>query len=340
MHDYNQETLTAMALTGDGPIRKLEQTFEQLLKERFRCVGVSNATCGLAATLCCSAPGTVITPLFTSPATYAAIEHAGHRVRFCDIDPVSLCLSPGAVRDIVAVERRAAENDIRAIVTVNIFGHGSDLVNLQQLAREVGALLIVDAAQSLATCLRNPYHLQPADVVVFSIGPSKWLHCPDGGMVAMQSEKLWQQVVRTSQHELRQLLDVPASIPNYTHFNFRLNPYSAQQALSRLRRIETRIEMTHARQQSLIRKVRQVLAIEELPDCAEIIFEPLTILPRETAPQTLPLSGLRIPKRIELAKHHDLPETLRQFRYRKVVPDADVDAQHNQIDLFNQRTPA
>lgn len=300
------------SLTGDGVVRELEHRFAELLEGRLRCLSVVNATSGLAAVLSGLPKGRVLTTLFTSPATYAAIRHSGHDVTFCDIDPISLCLSPTAVQ-------REINSDVRAIVTVNIFGHWSDLAALRQLAGDIGGLLILDAAQSLATCLSNPEYTNLADVTVFSLGPNKWMGAPDGGLLAVRSPHLWETLVLATQHELRQILDVPEQALNFEHFNYRINPYTAAEVLTGLQDIERKIANLRQDQQKLLKQLTIREDIEPLPSEIDIIFEPLTVLPIGTKLKHWNLHNLPIPARLQVAQEYRLSETLRQFQNRKVV---------------------
>ena len=296
------------ALTGDA-VLALEERFNELLGQYFSCLSVANATCGISATLRCLPPGKVLTPLFTSPATIAGIKHAGHKVVFCDVDPISACLSPTSVH-------RHLCSEVRAIVCVNVFGHQGDLKELRKLANEVDSgLLIVDAAQSLGTALLDPGYLK-ADVVVFSIGPNKLLSCPDGGIIAVKKRELWEKLVRMTQHVLRQILEVGE--PNFEHFNSRMNPYSAQQALVGLQDIKERIAAQHNKQRHIIAQLNDQNNHDALPANDNVIFEPLTILPRGEI-KGFELCELPLPNQEVLAEKHDLPETLRQFRFRKTL---------------------
>ncbi len=324
MRIYNEQELVASCITGDGAVAGLEARFAALLKGHFYCLSVINATSGLAALLRCLPSGKVITALFTSPATWAAIEHAGHEVVFSDIDPLSVCLSPQAIARDIAAKRLQAKDAIRALVTVNIFGHMSDLASLSRLAQEFGALLVVDAAQSLSTCVSNPDALTCADAVVFSLGPNKWLSCADGGLLAIKSHKRWQMLVETTQHATRQMLDLAHSMPNLCHYNYRINPHTALRACEMLEDIEARIERVRLQQANVIDKLQKRGAIQALPATDNTIFEPLTVIPRSRRRAATRFLNLPIPSQAGLAEKLDLSETLRQFRRRKQVWVGDI----------------
>ena len=312
MPNFSTYANFAGALTGDGVVGELERRFTALLHGKLRCLSMINATSALAPPLSCLPRGRIIAPLFTSPATYAAIRHAGHEAVFCDIDPVSACLSP------FEAERRL-DRDVRAIITVNIFGHPGHLIRLRELARGTGAMLIVDAAQSLGSCLGNPESVCLADAVVFSLGPAKLTGCADGGMVAVREAELWEQLVLKTQHTYRQMLDVPARAPDFEHYNYRINPHSAARALHQLKYVGEKLARIRKRQQRLISRLERCGQFEPLPHSPGILFEPLTALPLKEEVEGWVLHELPIPDRLQAVVEHQLPETLRQFRYRKVV---------------------
>lgn len=319
MHNYDvSQDIIKAALLGDGVVYELEHRFAHLLHNRFRCLSVMNATSGLAAVLRCLPPGVIIAPLFTSPATWAAVEQAGHEVVFCDVDPVSVCLSPQAVSRHIETTRPQEKHAVRAIVTVNIFGHMSDLMNLSHFAQQLGAVLIVDAAQSLATCLSNPAHLSPADVVAFSLGPNKWLSCADGGMIAVKSPDLWADLVRSTQPIQRQMLDVPHKKVNPTHYNYRINPFTAHYALAGLQDIKQRCARYQAEQSAIIAELAGCEAIEPVPNNSHLVFEPLTAIALKRLDGYC-LGDLPLAAPSSLADELALPETVRQLCHRKVI---------------------
>lgn len=317
MPNFRSNANFAGALTGDGVVGELEWRFATLLDGKLRCLSMINATSALTALLSCLSRGRIIAPLFTSPATYAAIRHAAHEALFCDIDPVSACLSPPEV------ERRL-DRDVRAIITVNIFGHQGHLIRLRELARSTGAMLIVDAAQSLGSCLGNPESVCLADAVVFSLGPAKLTGCADGGMVAVREIELWEQLVQKTQHTYRQILDVPARAPDFEHYNYRINPHSAARALRQLKDVTEKLARIRKRQQRLLSRLERCGQFEPLPHSPGILFEPLTALPLNSEPNGWILNELPIPARVQAAVEYQLPETLRQFRYRKLVLPAKI----------------
>jgi dTDP-4-amino-4,6-dideoxygalactose transaminase len=78
----------------------------------------------------------VVVPAFGGAEVAGAVRALGARPVFADIDPLSFCLSPGAVE--AAVTDRTV-----AVAPVHLFGHPADMVCLHEVAQRRG-LRVVD----------------------------------------------------------------------------------------------------------------------------------------------------------------------------------------------------
>lgn len=310
MQTYNQLYDRRCVLSGDGVVLQLEKRFKTLLKNQYHILALNNVSCSLSSVFRALPADAVAAPVFTAPQSYSAIHHAGKKVLFCDVEKDSACLSPASVK-------ACLNGPASAILAVNIFGHESDLSKLKEIADHCGALLCLDAAQSTGTILNAPnYTGEFADVVIFSL--AKFLGCLDGAVVAVKSLKLWQDLISQTQHINRQILDTIVPI-NLDHWNHRINPASAHQALRALNKLEAKITRVQNKQRQQINALKNVKDVELFPESDRIIFEPLTVL---TERQIIPgwnLGALPIPLRVQLAKKHNLIETIRQFRFRKTL---------------------
>ena len=108
-------------------------------------VGVASGTDALALALRALGirPGdTVAVPAFTFAATAEAVCHTGARPIFVDIDPHTFTLDPAALR------RAAHSHGIRAVIPVHLYGQPAAMDDLVAVAKEVGAVVIEDAAQA------------------------------------------------------------------------------------------------------------------------------------------------------------------------------------------------
>ncbi len=83
----------------------------------------------------------VITSPLSAAFTALAVARSGARPVFADLDPLTLNVSPEAVR-------RALTPRTKALLPVHLYGHPCDLDPLLDLAREIGLPLIEDACQA------------------------------------------------------------------------------------------------------------------------------------------------------------------------------------------------
>jgi hypothetical protein len=313
-HGYNAWAMAAVL--GNGPIGQLEKTMEQRLPP-FRFLTVNSACNGLTGVMRTQRPaGTILCPLFASPRSYAAIKHAGHKAAFSDVD------EDGNLHPLIAERQLQHTDKVRAILVVASFGSWPDLQNLRQLATSLGVPLIGDFAQGLPSALLAPEYLALCDVVVFSTSPTKWAGLPDGGLVGCQDEGLHYRLVRQTMHPLRQVLQVPDKPPNFYYYDCRMNLRTAVAMLRILDQADTELDLLKSEQAELIAKLEPCRFRQRRPT----IYEPLTVLAtepfRSMLPDGLQLSDLPIPDCSGLAQKHNLPETVRQFRYRKVIESA------------------
>jgi dTDP-4-amino-4,6-dideoxygalactose transaminase len=84
----------------------------------------------------------VIAPSFAFVSTALAFARTGARIRFVDIEPLTLGIDPGAVA-------AALDDRVRAVVTVHYAGVGCDLAGLADVMRDSQAVLVEDNAHGL-----------------------------------------------------------------------------------------------------------------------------------------------------------------------------------------------
>ncbi len=179
-----------------GPyVRRFEEMF----------AGFTGASHALATTSCTTAlhlilaalgigPGDeVIVPSFTFVASANAVEYAGARPVFCDIDLATFNLDPEAAR-------RAITPRTRAIMPVSLFGLCADLPVIADLAKAHGLRVIEDAACALGARLGASHAGTLATAGAFSFHPRKAITTGEGGMVTTNDPALAELVGKLRNH--------------------------------------------------------------------------------------------------------------------------------------------
>jgi UDP-4-amino-4,6-dideoxy-N-acetyl-beta-L-altrosamine transaminase len=136
----------------------------------------------------------IVTPLTFVATAATAILH-GATVRFVDVQDDTGNIDPAAVA--AAITERT-----RAIAAVDYAGHPADMLELRELADTSGALLLEDAAHSIASTYRGKPVGSLADLTTFSFFPTKNLTTAEGGAVVGTDAKLIEAARRFRSHGL------------------------------------------------------------------------------------------------------------------------------------------
>lgn len=160
-------------------------------------IGVGNGTDALELTLAGLDIGhgdEVVVPASTFVATAAAVVRAGAVPRFADVDADTLLITPETLR--AAVTRRT-----RAVIVVHLYGQLPDMTALLATARELGILLIEDAAQAHGGQWRGRRAGSFGVAACFSFYPSKNLGAfGDAGAVVTSDPDLAEKISELANH--------------------------------------------------------------------------------------------------------------------------------------------
>jgi dTDP-4-amino-4,6-dideoxygalactose transaminase len=193
-------------------------------------IGVNSGSSALHLALLAAGVGPgdeVITSPFTFVATVAAIQYAGARPVFVDIDPATYTLDPARLA--AAITSRT-----RAIVPVHLYGQTVDMSPVLEAARRHGLVVVEDACQAHGAEHRGRRAGALGELGCFSFYPGKNLGAyGEGGMVVTDDPDL----ART----IRMLRDWGAET-KHSHvlkgFNYRLESLQAAVLRVKLRRLE------------------------------------------------------------------------------------------------------
>jgi dTDP-4-amino-4,6-dideoxygalactose transaminase len=198
-----------------GPaVSSFEQEFAAYCTTR-EAIAVNTGTSALHLALLASGVGPddeVITVPFTFVATVAAIEYAGARPVFVDIEPEFATMDPAAIE--AAITPRT-----KAIVPVHLYGQPADMDPILEIARRRGLAVIEDACQAHGA----EYHGRRCGAMgtlgCFSFYPGKNLGAyGEGGAVVTNDPALAAQIrlLRSWGEETRYL-------HKYRGFNYRMD---------------------------------------------------------------------------------------------------------------------
>ncbi len=174
------KVLSSGMLTQGPEVAAFEREFGAALVDGRTCVAVNSGTAGLHLGLLAAGVGVgdeVIVPSFTFAATANAVALTGATPVFADIDLTTFTLDPASVAD--AITERTA-----AIMPVHLYGQAADLDPLTTLAKQVGVIIVEDAAQAHGASYNARAVGSFGAFGMFSLYPTKNMTAGEGGMVA------------------------------------------------------------------------------------------------------------------------------------------------------------
>ncbi len=199
---YVSECITTGWVSSAGSfVTEFEKKLAEFTGAKFA-VAVVNGTCALhiALKLAGVMPGDeVLMPSLTFVATANAAAHCGAVPHLCDIEPRTLGLDAGKLREhlnSVAERRdggcynRQTGRRIAALVPMHTFGHPVDLDGVMQVAQEWGIPLVEDAAESLGSYYRGKHTGLFGRMGVLSFNGNKTITTGAGGAIITDDEHL------------------------------------------------------------------------------------------------------------------------------------------------------
>jgi dTDP-4-amino-4,6-dideoxygalactose transaminase/lipopolysaccharide/colanic/teichoic acid biosynthesis glycosyltransferase len=199
------DTLRSDWITTGPKVRRFEQEFAAAVGAPAA-LGLSSCTAALHLALVSQGIGPgdfVITTPITFCATVHAIEQAGARPVFADVEPGTLNIDAASVGE--AAEKLTEQGQgkaLKAILPVHLYGHPCQMAPLLDVAQQFHLTVIEDAAHALtASYDGRPIGSPPANhsvplLTCFSFYATKSLTTGEGGMLtgsekAVEEARLW-----------------------------------------------------------------------------------------------------------------------------------------------------
>jgi dTDP-4-amino-4,6-dideoxygalactose transaminase len=187
-----REVLDSGNLAAGDVVREFEREFAAF-HGVDHAIATANGTTALHAALSGLGIGTgdtVVTTPFSFIATANAVQLAGGRPVFADVDSDTANIDPDAVEQTI----KARDDSVDAILPVHLYGCPAEMDRLREIADRHDAALIEDAAQAHGAT----YHGEPVgaigDVGCFSFYPTKNMTTGEGGMVITDRDDVARRV--------------------------------------------------------------------------------------------------------------------------------------------------
>lgn len=183
-HSLASQVIESRRFTNYGP---LVAQFENEIASRLKvdhCIATNNATNALTlAAIALGLSGSVVVPAFGFIATAHAMQLAGVRVLFADIDPQTHQIDYDSVLDRI-------EADTTGIVAVSLWGNPCSVERLEALCAARGLKLLFDSAQAFGTTLDGIPLGRFGDAEVFSFHATKAINSFEGGAITTNNAAL------------------------------------------------------------------------------------------------------------------------------------------------------
>jgi perosamine synthetase len=166
---------------------KRVQEFETILKTYMNVkhvIAVNSGTSALHASLLSigiKQGDEVILPSFTFVATANSVMAAGATPIFADINKQDYTI------DVVDIEKKINKST-KAIIPVHLYGHPSNMNEINSIAREHSLYVIEDACQSLGSTYFQKQTGTLSDIGCFSFYASKVITTGEGGAIATNND--------------------------------------------------------------------------------------------------------------------------------------------------------
>ena len=186
-----------------GPeVREFEEEAKKFC-EVSNVVSCANGTDALSLALMAnniSQNDIVFVPSFTFTSTAEVVCLAGANPYFIDVKEDTFNIDPDVLlENIKELEKKG--DAAKAVIAVDLFGLPADYDRLEEICKEYGLLLIVDAAQSFGSIYKERKTGTLGDITTTSFFPAKPLGCyGDGGAILTKDSEIADKIRRLSVH--------------------------------------------------------------------------------------------------------------------------------------------
>jgi dTDP-4-amino-4,6-dideoxygalactose transaminase len=227
-------------IPGNSVIREFENRIAEYCNSEFA-LSICNASTGILGVfyaLGLSGEEIITTPL-TWPGALSGPLALNCRIRFCDVEPVTLTMDPAKLETLISP-------DTRAVFSADVLGYPARLEEIKFICDKHDIWLIHDAASSFGSRIKGFFSGYHADVTILSFGAKKLFTTGEGGCIVTNSDAIYKTLLSSLAHPERQDFELGVVYP--FSFNTRINPLAAEYGL---RTFEHQIAQINRHQESV-----------------------------------------------------------------------------------------
>ena len=178
---------------GQGPlVDKFEKKFSKMFTCDGPCVATGAGTDALHISYILTglkAGDEVITPVFTCTATNIPLLYMGVKIKFADVDPITMNISVDSVKKLITPKTKA-------IICMHYAGLPCNMDELKKIASKNKIPIIEDAAHALGAMYNNKPIGSFSEFTIFSFQAVKHITTGDGGMLCIKNKQLLKKARR------------------------------------------------------------------------------------------------------------------------------------------------
>ena len=172
---------------GQGPmVDKFEKKFSKMFAKNNPCIATGAGTDALHLAYILAGlkfGDEVIAPVYTCTATNIPFLYMGVKIKFADVDPITMNISVESVKKLIS-------SKTKAIICTHYGGLPCDMDELKKITSKKKIPIIEDAAHALGATYKNKPVGSLSEFTMFSFQAIKHITTGDGGMLCIKNKKL------------------------------------------------------------------------------------------------------------------------------------------------------
>ena len=218
--------------------------------------GIATTSCTTALHLALAAMGLTdghdcIVPSFTFTASPNAVLYTGARPVFSDVFLDTYNLDPVGIERVIDEQydknlvNKSTGNQLKAIMTVNLFGLCSDLPQINEIAKKHGLSVLQDSACAFGARINDVMEADFGNITCLSFHPRKSITTGEGGMVLTNDEATATRIRALRSHgatisETDRHKNAGFLLPDFDElgYNYRMTDIQAAMGVAQMRKMD------------------------------------------------------------------------------------------------------